>query len=99
MGDEATHVTLEQYLGLLLAGIAMWVYNLRPELNAQGKPVEGADTGCDRASDVHSVERASNKSLQSDWPAALECQGAEYARWSQVSLASDRATLSSFGDV
>ena len=96
MGNEATPVTLEQYLGLLLAGIAMWVYNLQPELNAQGKPVEGADTG---TSDAHSVGRTSSNSLQSDWPAALECQGEEHARWSQVSLAGDRATLSSFGEV
>ena len=96
MGNEATPVTLEQYLGLLLAGIAMWVYNLQPELNAQGKPVEGADTG---TSDAHSVGRTSSNSLQSDWPAALECQGEDHARWSQVSLAGDRATLSSFGEV
>ena len=31
MGDEATPVTLEQYFGLILAGIGMWVYNLVDE--------------------------------------------------------------------
>lgn len=31
MGDEATPVTLEQYFGLFLAGVGMWVYNLEDE--------------------------------------------------------------------
>jgi len=43
MGNEATPVTFEQYLGLILAGVAMWVYNLAPERDAEGRLIEGAD--------------------------------------------------------
>eukprot|EP00937_MAST-01D_sp_MAST-1D-sp2_P001722 g1722.t1 len=43
MGSEATPVTLEQYLGLIIAGLAMWVYNLKPERDVDGKLVEGAN--------------------------------------------------------
>ena len=68
MGNEATPVTLQQYLGLILAGISMWVYNLRPERDADGKLVEGAD----------SMDAATEQ---------------DKARWSQVSLASDRASF------
>lgn len=42
MGDEAHPVTLEQYLGLVIAALAMWVYNLQPERDADGRNVEGA---------------------------------------------------------
>ena len=42
MGDEAQPVTLEQYLGLILAALAMWVYNLQPEKDRDGHIVEGA---------------------------------------------------------
>ena len=42
MGEEAHPVTLEQYLGLLLAAVAMWVYNLQPEKDRDGRDVEGA---------------------------------------------------------
>lgn len=41
-GDEATPVTLEQYYGLVLAGIAMWIYTLRDELDQDGQVVRGA---------------------------------------------------------
>ena len=61
-------MTLQQYLGLILAGISMWVYNLRPERDADGKLVEGAD----------SMDAATEQ---------------DKARWSQVSLASDRASF------
>ena len=33
---------LEQYLGLVVAAMAMIVYNLKPELYANGRSVEGA---------------------------------------------------------
>ena len=42
MGDEARPLTLEQILGLLIAAIAMWVYNMQPERDAAGREVEGA---------------------------------------------------------
>jgi len=42
LGDEAQPVTFQQYLGLILAGVAMWTYNLRPERDAEGRLVEGA---------------------------------------------------------
>jgi hypothetical protein len=42
MGDEARPVTLEQYVGLIIAAFAMLVYNLKPELDASGRSVEGA---------------------------------------------------------
>ena len=41
MGDEAHPVTLEQYLGLALAALAMWVYNLEGERDRDGRQVEG----------------------------------------------------------
>ena len=83
----------------MLAGIAMWVYNLRPERNAEGKLVEGAHASANRdgrPSSMYSVTRDSSKSVQSDWPAALARQSEAHARWTQISLASDRATLCSF---
>lgn len=61
MGDEATPVTAEQYVGLGIAGIAMWVYSLAPELDANGAPVEGAHAFESRASTMCSfaADRAS----------------------------------------
>merc|ERR1711966_406439 len=43
MGDEAAPLTVQQYMGLILAGIAMWVYNLKPEVDKNGNTIEGAD--------------------------------------------------------
>jgi len=42
MGDEAELLTLEQYLGLILAGIGLWTYNLFQEtrLGPNGEQVE-----------------------------------------------------------
>lgn len=42
-GDEAVMVTVEQYFGLIIAGVAMWVYNLEPEVDVRGRTVEGHD--------------------------------------------------------
>ena len=74
MGSEATPVTLQQYLGLILAGIAMWVYNLRPERDVHGRLVQGADAAAGKSMD---------DAVEQD----------DKARWSQVSLASDRASF------
>jgi len=43
MGSEAEDLTLQQWFGLILAGIAMWVYNLKDEVDASGNQVKGAD--------------------------------------------------------
>eukprot|EP00966_Prymnesium_polylepis_P199799 4630583-Prymnesium_polylepis.1 len=43
MGSEAQDLTLQQWFGLVLAGLAMWVYNLKDEVDASGKNVKGAD--------------------------------------------------------
>ncbi|GAB5359038.1 hypothetical protein AAMO2058_000510200 [Amorphochlora amoebiformis] len=40
-GDEAQMVTVEQYFGLVIAGVAMWVYNLDSEVYADGRDVAG----------------------------------------------------------
>merc|ERR1719162_1967930 len=48
MGEEAKPITVQQYMGLIIAGIAMWVYNLKQEVDKEGNSVEGAsgkDTG------------------------------------------------------
>jgi len=51
MGDEAQVLTLQQWFGLILAGIAMWVYNLKDELDADGCQVKGAHVA--DASEMH----------------------------------------------
>jgi len=40
-GDEAQPVTFQQYMGLILAGIGMWSYNLHSETDKYGRSVEG----------------------------------------------------------
>lgn len=62
MGDEAQVLTLQQWFGLVLAAIAMWVYNLKDERDAQGFQVKGAAVA--DAADMHvarsvSLSRAS----------------------------------------
>ena len=57
MGSEAEALTLQQWFGLVLAGIAMWVYNLRDELDADGFMVKGVNVG--EASEVHAVRSVS----------------------------------------
>ena len=42
MGSEAELLTLQQWLGLIIAAIAMWVYNLKDEVDASGNEVKGA---------------------------------------------------------
>jgi len=63
MGDEAQSVTLEQYLGLLIAAIAMLVYNLRPELDKDGRQVEGVHAIESRASLPTVASFASDRSF------------------------------------
>ena len=41
MGSEAERLTLQQWLGLAIAGLAMWVY-LRDEVDADGNQIKGA---------------------------------------------------------
>ena len=78
MGSEAEYLTLQQWFGLILAGIAMWVYNLKDELDADGMEVKGANVAdgdplagvarsvsLSRASDVMRVSRASRPSATS----------------------------------
>ena len=78
MGSEAEYLTLQQWFGLILAGIAMWVYNLKDELDADGIEVKGANVAdgdplagvarsvsLSRASDVMRVSRASRPSATS----------------------------------
>lgn len=61
MGNEAQPMTLQQYLALAIAAIAMVVYNLKPEMDAHGRAVEGAHAFELRASTVasHASDRAS----------------------------------------
>ena len=61
MGDEAQPMTLQQYLSLAIAAVAMLVYNLKPELNRDGVAIEGAHAFEDRAPTVASYasDRAS----------------------------------------
>jgi len=42
MGDEASPLRLEQYLALVVAAIAMWVYNLQDEVDVEGGLVKGS---------------------------------------------------------
>lgn len=75
MGDEAQPVALQQYLGLCLAAIAMWVYNLQPERDVHGEIVEGAHVlsqrpstlaalaGADGRASLMSMGRASSLSI------------------------------------
>ena len=51
MGSEAQTLTLQQWFGLVLAGIAMWVYNLQDERDADGFMVKGANVA--DASEMH----------------------------------------------
>ena len=41
MGDEATLLSFSDYLGLVVAGIAMWAYCLMPEMDKHGNEVAG----------------------------------------------------------
>ena len=62
MGSEAETLTLQQWFGLILAGIAMWVYNLKDELDENGLAVKGvhvADAGDMHVSRSISLSRAS----------------------------------------
>jgi len=52
MGSEAQVLTLQQWFGLAIAGIAMWVYNLKDELDASGNTVKGVNAP--DASEIHS---------------------------------------------
>ena len=66
MGSEAEPLTLQQWFGLVLAGIAMWVYNLKDEKNQDGEVVKGVNID---AGDIHVVRsvtmsRASFSSAQ-----------------------------------
>eukprot|EP00656_Telonema_subtile_P000900 TRINITY_DN10432_c0_g1_i2.p1 TRINITY_DN10432_c0_g1~~TRINITY_DN10432_c0_g1_i2.p1 ORF type:complete len:475 (-),score=73.71 TRINITY_DN10432_c0_g1_i2:119-1543(-) len=59
MGSEATPVTFEQYIGLIVAAVAMWTYNLEKEVLP---PVDGQEgSGSRRASSM-----LSNASFCSD---------------------------------
>ena len=62
MGSEAQALTLQQWFGLVLAGIAMWVYNLKDERNEDGEMVKGvnlADAGDMHVARSVSLSRAS----------------------------------------
>lgn len=63
-GDEAVPVTLEQYFGLILAAIAMWVYNLAPEVDKDGNAVEGAHVDHDAKDGINEDEEKSRPLLQ-----------------------------------
>jgi len=45
LGNEAVPLQVEQYFGLLLAALAMWVYNLKDEVNRDGCLVRGTVEG------------------------------------------------------
>jgi len=67
MGSEAQALTLQQWFGLILAGIAMWVYNLKDELDEDGAQVKGVNA-VEMALDLHvsrsvSLSRASFSSV------------------------------------
>ena len=68
MGSEAEPLTLQQWFGLVLAGIAMWVYNLKDEKNQDGAVVKGVKVYID-VGDIHvvrsvTISRASFSSAQ-----------------------------------
>ena len=63
MGSEAQMLTLQQWFGLVLAGIAMWVYNLKDELDVDGCAVKGVNAA--DASEMHAV-RSSLSRLSED---------------------------------
>jgi len=69
MGDEAQLLTLQQWFGLIIAAIAMWVYNLKDERGANGEQVKGVNLA--DAGDMHmarsvSLSRASFSSAISN---------------------------------
>ena len=62
MGSEAEVLTLQQWFGLIIAGLAMWVYNLKDERDEDGFAVKGvhvAEAGEMHISRSISLSRAS----------------------------------------
>ncbi|KAL1520522.1 hypothetical protein AB1Y20_022099 [Prymnesium parvum] len=49
MGSEAQVLTVQQWFGLIIAGIAMWVYNLKDELDASGNQIKGVNSAAVRS--------------------------------------------------
>jgi len=45
LGNEAVELHVEQYFGLILAALALWVYNLKDEENRDGSLVKGTAEG------------------------------------------------------
>ncbi|GMI13767.1 hypothetical protein TrVE_jg9630 [Triparma verrucosa] len=85
MGDEATPVTLEQYFGLFLAGVGMWVYNLEDEDETHWEAMR-------REQESRGGAGAETGAAEDD----VEGQGESFVpRNTDVSFASDRT--SSFG--
>jgi len=66
MGEEATPVTFQQYLALVLAGVAMWVYNLKDEVDAEGNTVQGSKVALEALADASDRARWSQVHLPRD---------------------------------
>ena len=99
-------MSLQQYLSLAIAGVAMLVYNLKPELDADGMPVEGvhafesrAPTLASYASDRATLTgRASRNGRTSAASAAAGTRGSsrETGGSAAGSVASDGAAVYHF---
>ena len=59
---------LEQYLGLVVAALAMIVYNLKPELDVNGRSVEGAHAFESRPTTVQVQQLSLDKELPLHMP-------------------------------
>jgi len=57
-GIEAQPVTFEQYLGLIIAGMSMWVYNLKEELDQNGDAISGTKAQAERSDLMRSATGA-----------------------------------------
>jgi hypothetical protein len=59
MGNEASSLKYEDYLGLVIAAVALWVYNLQDEVDASGELIKGSSPHLPTAqtgTDHHHVE-------------------------------------------
>jgi len=52
-GESAMALTFEQWLGLILASVSMWVYNLEPEVDTHEESTLGFKQGGDHRYDKH----------------------------------------------